>query len=220
MLILFVAHAGKLVSRSEIMEAVWPGMTVDDSNLTVQLAALRKMLDADRTKGSCIQTVPGRGYKFTTPVTHCEPSIEFVSHQGADLAMAATVGDAPAGWRRLGITGGLLLLALVSVGWAVSGSKIWNQVGDHGTRPTLSIVVLPFTNLSGDPNQEYFADAITNDLTTDLSRIAGSVVIAHSTARTYRQPDVDVRRIGRDLSVRYVLEGSVRRMGDQVEVNA
>lgn len=91
----------------------------------------------------------------------------------------------------------------------------------HGdTRPRLSIVVLPFANLSSDPEQEYFADAITDDLTTDLSRISGSLVIAHSTALTYRTKSVDVKQIGHDLDVRYVLEGSVRRMGDQVQVNA
>ena len=86
--------------------------------------------------------------------------------------------------------------------------------------PRLSIVVLPFANLGSDPEQEYFADAITDDLTTDLSRISGSVVIAHSTAQTYREKAVDVRQVGHELDVRYVLEGSVRRMGDQVEVNA
>jgi TolB-like protein/Tfp pilus assembly protein PilF len=85
--------------------------------------------------------------------------------------------------------------------------------------PRLSIVVLPFTNLSNDPEQEYFADGITDDLTTDLSRISDSFVIAHTTAVTYKGKPVDVRQIGRELGVRYVLEGSVRRTGDQVQVN-
>jgi class 3 adenylate cyclase/TolB-like protein len=85
--------------------------------------------------------------------------------------------------------------------------------------PRLSIVVLPFANLSNDLEQEYFVDAITDDLTTDLSRIAGSLVIARTTAFTYKGKAVDVKQIGRDLGVRYVLEGSVRRLGDQVQVN-
>jgi adenylate cyclase len=83
----------------------------------------------------------------------------------------------------------------------------------------LSIVVLPFANLSHDPDQDYFADAITEDLTTDLSRIAGSFVIARNTAFSYKGKAVDVRQLGRDLGVHYVLEGSVRRLGEQVEVN-
>jgi len=86
--------------------------------------------------------------------------------------------------------------------------------------PRLSIVVLPFTNLSDDREQQYFADAITEDLTTDLSRIAGMFVISRSTAFTYRGKRVDVKQIGRELAVRYVLEGSVRRLGNQVGVNA
>ena len=86
--------------------------------------------------------------------------------------------------------------------------------------PRLSIVVLPVQNLSNDPDQEYFADGITDDLTTDLSRISGSFVIARNTAFTYKGKPVDARQVGRELGVRYVLEGSVRRAGDQVRVNA
>jgi adenylate cyclase len=85
--------------------------------------------------------------------------------------------------------------------------------------PRLSIVVLPFTNLSNDPDQQYFADGITEDLTTDLSRISDMVVISRNTAFTYRNKPVDAKQIGRELGVRYVLEGSVRRSGNQVRVN-
>jgi TolB-like protein/class 3 adenylate cyclase/Tfp pilus assembly protein PilF len=86
--------------------------------------------------------------------------------------------------------------------------------------PRLSIVVLPLANLSGDPKQQYFADGITEDLTTDLSRIAGSFVISRNTAFTYKDKPVDAKRIGRELNVRYLLEGSVRRSGQQVRVDA
>src|SRR6202011_925528 len=86
--------------------------------------------------------------------------------------------------------------------------------------PRLSIVVLPFANLSNDPEQQYFADGITEDLTTDLSRIDGMLVISRNTAFTYQAKRIDTRQIGRELSVRYVLEGSVRRSGNQVRINA
>ena len=79
--------------------------------------------------------------------------------------------------------------------------------------PRLSIAVLPFTNLSNDPEQGYFADGITDDLTTDLSRLADMLVISRNTAFTYKGKPVDTKRIGRELGVRYVLEGSVRRSG-------
>jgi adenylate cyclase len=86
--------------------------------------------------------------------------------------------------------------------------------------PRLSIVVLPFANLSNDPEQQYFADGITEDLTTDLSRIRHSFVISRNTAFTYRNKPVDTKQIGRELGVRYLLEGSVRRSGNKIRVNA
>src|SRR5215831_5952574 len=85
--------------------------------------------------------------------------------------------------------------------------------------PRLSIVVLPFANLSGDPEQDYFVDGVTESLTTDLSRISGSFVIGRHTAFTYKGKAVDLKQIGRELNVRYVLEGSVQRGGDRVRLN-
>ncbi len=85
--------------------------------------------------------------------------------------------------------------------------------------PRLSIVVVPFANLSGDPEQDYFVDAVTESLTTDLSRINGAFVIAHSTALTFKGKAVDVTKLGRELNVRYVLEGSVQRGGNRLRVN-
>jgi adenylate cyclase len=87
-------------------------------------------------------------------------------------------------------------------------------------RPRLSIVVLPFSNLGDDREQQYFADGITDDLTTDLSRLPGMFIISRNTAFTYRDKPVDTKQIGRELGVRYVLEGSVQRSGNQVRVNA
>ena len=86
--------------------------------------------------------------------------------------------------------------------------------------PRLSIVVLPFTNLSHVPDQQYFADGITEDLTTELSRLENMFVISRNTAFTYRNQPIGTKQIGRELGVRYVLEGSVRRLGNQVRVNA
>jgi TolB-like protein len=87
------------------------------------------------------------------------------------------------------------------------------------TPPRLSLVVLPFANLGGDPQQEYFVDGVTESLTTDLSRISGSFVIGRNTAFTYKGKPVDLKQTGRDLNVRYVLEGSVQRSGSRMRVN-
>jgi TolB-like protein len=161
------ARPGDLLSRHEIMTAAWPGMLVDDNNLTIQISTLRRVLDHGRADGSCILTVPGRGYRLVAPVTRTEPA------------------------------GRLLRPA-----------------------PRLSIVVLPFTNLSDDPEQQYFADGITEDLTTDLSRLPHMSVISRNTAFTYRNKRLDTRQIGVELGTRYVLQGSVRRSGNQVRVSA
>ena len=121
------------MTRDEIIKEVWPGTIVEFSNVPVQIAVLRRVLDRDREESSCIQTIPGRGYRFALTVTRGElyPN-----------------SDTP----------------VVTLGYAHSP-------------PRLSIVVLPFSNFSGDPEQQYFADAITDDLTTDLSRVAGMFVI-------------------------------------------
>jgi len=94
------------------------------------------------------------------------------------------------------------------------------SISQAAAAPRLSIVVLPFANLSNDPEQHYFADGITEDLTTDLSRISGMFVISRNTAFTYQNRRVPTKQIGRELSVRYVLEGGVRRSGNQVRVTA
>jgi TolB-like protein/class 3 adenylate cyclase len=90
---------------------------------------------------------------------------------------------------------------------------------DHPRLPRLSMLVLPFANLGGDAGQDYFADGVTESLTTDLSRISGSFVIARNTAFTYKAAPVDVKQIGRDLGVHYVVEGSIQRGGDRMRVN-
>jgi TolB-like protein/class 3 adenylate cyclase/Flp pilus assembly protein TadD len=93
------------------------------------------------------------------------------------------------------------------------------SAAERSVPPRLSLVVLPFANIGGDSEQEYFADGVTENLTTDLSRISGAFVIARNTAFTYKGKAADVKQIGRDLNVRYVLEGSVQRGGNRMRVN-
>jgi TolB-like protein/class 3 adenylate cyclase len=126
------------------------------------------------------------------------------------------------GRRRRIVLGLAALLALLGAGgaWWIGAPLLPRQSADRTEAPRLSIVVLPFSNLSGDPSQDYFADGITEDLTSDLSRLAGSFVISRNTAFTFKGKAADVRQIGRELGVRYVLEGSVRRTGGTVRVNA
>ncbi|MBV8934343.1 MAG: winged helix-turn-helix domain-containing protein [Alphaproteobacteria bacterium] len=176
LLAFLIRHCGELVSKDQIMKAVWPGVVVGEGNLTVQISALRRILDRNRKQGSCIQTIAGRGYRFVGPLTQSE----------ADPHCAILAATEP----------------------------------PARPRPRLSIVVLPFTNLSDDREQQYFADGITEDLTTDLSRIPGMFVISRNTAFTYRDKPIDAKQIGRALGVGYALEGNVRRSDSHVRVNA
>jgi adenylate cyclase len=151
---------------------------------------------------------PVRTYRILSPGIAVTPE--------AALLGRSTTADRRR-WKVLGLTALLVLLAAGGVWWA--SSRVFP--GQRAAQaPRLSIVVLPFTNLSGDPSQEYFADGVTEDLTTDLSRLAGSFVISRNTAFTFKGKPVDARQIGRELGIRYVLEGSVRRTGRTVRVNA
>jgi TolB-like protein/Flp pilus assembly protein TadD len=173
---LLAIRQGEVVSKDAIIKAVWPGRVVEEANLNVQVSKLRQILDKDRTQGSCIQTIPGRGYCFVAPVIRL----------GADAQLAPST------------------------------------IAELGAHPQqrLSIVVLPFDNLGPDSGQQYLADGITEDLTTNLSRFPDMLVISRNTAFTYRDKPLDTRQIGRELGVRYVLRGSVRRSAKWVRVNA
>ena len=238
---LLVERPGKLISKDAIMEAVWPRMVVEEGNLTVQISALRRVLDQNREQGSCIQTVPGRGYRFVAPMMRVEPAASLISElqsgngnggsiagngQSRDPVAPDQIGGIPElhasrtrhrfwGGVIATVVGAFVLVAAVAVG-------IWYLPwpGDSHPAPRLSIVVLPFANLGNDPEQQYFVDGVTEDLTIDLSRIADMFVISRNTAFTYRNKSVDTKQIGHQLRVRYVLEGTVRRSGNQVRVTA
>jgi TolB-like protein/DNA-binding winged helix-turn-helix (wHTH) protein/Flp pilus assembly protein TadD len=172
---LLAERQGEVVSKDEIMKAVWSGRVVEEANLNVQVRKLRQILDQTRGVGNWIQTIPGRGYRFDAP-------------------LAGTWLDPPPGF--------------VSI----------PEVGAQ-PRQRLSIVVLPLDDLSPDRGMQYFADGITEDLTTNLSRFTDLLVISSNTAFTYRERPRDTKQIGRELGVRYALEGNVRRWGERIRIN-
>ena len=125
------------------------------------------------------------------------------------------------------VAGALVLAAVAGLGWSswptrpAGEGTLAVQAGlPAKPLPALSLVVLPFANLGSDPEQEFFVDGLTEDLTTDLSHLAGSFVIARNTAFAYKGRAIDVKQVGRDLGVRYALEGSVRRIGERIVLNA
>ncbi len=170
-----VERAGTLVPKDALIAAGWSGLAVEEGNLTVQIAALRRVFEDEPGGERWIETMPRRGYRFVGPPV--------TSEEGTPVA-AATTGPVPT-------------LSLPD-------------------RP--SIAVLPFQNMSGDAEQEYFADGIVEEIITALSRMRWLFVIARNSSFTYKGRAVDVKQVGRELGVRYVLEGSVRRAANRVRI--
>ena len=178
-----VERPGAPVSKNALMEAAWVGLSVEESNLAVQIAALRRVFRTEPDGERWIETLPGRGYRFVGPAAVREESGDTVQ----------SLGDAKA--------------------------PPFPSRREKSVPPRFSIVVLPFVNISGDPEQEHFVDGVTESLTTDLSGIAGAFVVARNTAFTLKGKSFDAAAIGRELNVRYVLEGSIQRVEDRLRVN-
>jgi len=193
-----VERSGAPVSKQALMDAAWPGLAVEDSNLVVQIAALRRVLGEEPGGDRWIETLPRRGYRFVGPVriaAHGAPDQRAGDQQTRDqgfIPTAPRVADPP-------MAADAPVLTLPA-------------------QP--SIAALPFQNMSGDPGQEYFADGVVEEIITALSRFRSLFVIARNSSFAYKGRFVDVKQVGRELGVRYVLEGSVRRSMNQVRVTA
>lgn len=166
LLVYLVLHRDRVVTKEELLDQVWPGIAVEEANLSVHVSALRKVLGA-----SCLSTVPGRGYRFVEPI---EDTL-------LNTSALPPVVPVPA---------------------------------------TPSLAVLPFINLSGDPEQDAFADGLVEDIITTLSRISGLTVIARASSFAYKARDLDVRQVGRELGVGHLLEGSLRNSDGRTRISA
>ena len=218
-------NPNRVVSKDEILAAVWQRIAVSDDALTQTIKDVRRVID-DRD-AAILRTIPKRGFLFAddsakepTPADALEVG-EAVEAQPAPETKPTAPETKPSEpkrrFLRAPVIVGIIALAVIAIG-------AWRFLGVNANTPSeaarLSIVVLPFANLSGDPNQDYFADGVTDNLTTDLSRIRNSFVIARNTAFTFKGKSIDAKEIGKELGVRYVLEGSVQRDQNRVRVNA
>jgi TolB-like protein/DNA-binding winged helix-turn-helix (wHTH) protein len=213
---LLIAHRDRVVGKEELLEAVWPGLVVEENNLQVQISALRKILGA-----GAISTISGLGYQFTATVD--DDSAELV----------ATIGVSP---NRAGSTSGSGLpryrtpLA-IAIGIAIvlgMGMCFYAKMRPQATTfaaaglkaPAHSVAVLPFANMSGDPSQNYFSDGLSEELLNSLSSIPDLRVAARTSSFTFKDKGTRIADIGRELNVGTVLEGSVRKDGQHVRINA
>ena len=229
-LLLLIQHAGRIVSKDELMRAVWPDSFVEESNLTQTIFMVRKALDetADRRY---ILTVQGQGYRFLVPVTETAqrgPEIEApeierpVPSAGAGSTAENQLQRQPRrarDWKApvIACAGVALVLIVASALW------IWRSRHGAVEQPGRTMLaVLPFENFTGDPGQEYFSDGLTEEMISQLGDLdpAHLGVIARTSVMHYKHSPESIARIGNDLAVRYVIEGSVRRDSERVRITA
>jgi adenylate cyclase len=177
-----IRNRERVVSKDDLIAAVWEGRIVSDAAVTTRINVARSAIGDSGEAQRLIKTLPRKGFRFVGAVR------EEVGGAASPPPAAAVPADLP-------------------------GPEL--PLPD---KP--SIAILPFTNLSSDPEQDYFADGIVEDITTELSRFGELFVIARNSSFQYKRRAVDVRQVGRELGVRYVLEGSVRRSGDRLRISA
>jgi TolB-like protein/DNA-binding winged helix-turn-helix (wHTH) protein len=279
-----IRHRDRVMTKDELLEAVWPGLVVEENNLQAQVSALRKILGQ-----KAIATIPGRGYQFTlaeTPVSEVAPAAAMPivnhppvfseiadSHGGVATAkvaapiltqaeraavlgghpdLAVDAGESPpppplsgtshaAASPAAGRPQGLLSRNRIAAFAAAAGISLiavvtyWKtgpNEKDTADRPAaieasggakipgLSIVVLPFTNNTGDPNQEYLADGLTASMTADLARIREASIVDARTAYAYKNKSITAQQVGKELGAKFVLQGNVQRSGNTIRINA
>lgn len=216
-----VAHQGQLVSRQALERDVWRGALVGYDSVTSTIIKLRKALGDDAHNPQYIETVPKRGYRLIAAVQNM-PEVD------PDAASAGRANGDAVRVRYRPEKSGLFTMATILLAVIVAGGVLVARWGS-GTAPTASsessqriasLLVLPFGNISGDPLQDHFSDGMTEDIITDLSRLSHLRVIASNTSFAYKNRETTPREIGTELNVDYVVEGSVRRSGDALRVNA
>lgn len=196
LLLHLVRNRDRVVSKDDLLEAVWNGRIVSESTITSHINAVRKAIGDSGGEQRLVRTVPRKGFRFVG-------AIEAGALEVGALEVG-TMGETP----------------------QPDGSGIASRAAGEGKEtpsgPVLpgkpSITVLPFQNLSGDPEQDYFADGVVEDIIAALSRIRWLFVIARNSSFAYKGRAVNVTDIGRELDVRYVLEGSIRKAGNRVRI--
>ena len=176
LLVYLVQNRERVVTKDDLLDAVWSGRFVSESNLTTRINAARKAIGDSGEEQRLIRTVPRKGFRFVGVVSTAAENARDAPTSTAPTGMPLPLPDKP------------------------------------------SIAVLPFQNMSGDPEQEYFADGVVEEIITALSRVHWLFVIARNSSFTYKGRAVDIKLVGRELGVRYVLEGSVRKASNRVRI--
>jgi TolB-like protein/DNA-binding winged helix-turn-helix (wHTH) protein len=245
-LIYLIRHRDRLITRDELLERFWDGREVYDDSVRKAVSTIRKALDDRRDPPRFIETRYGEGYRYVGPLaeqwsTAGPAAVEVERVRGVKIVVEEEIHEAPddreggkpddepaskalrlAGQKaRRAPLAVSLAVALTAIALGVAAFAFYRSranPNEIAPAPPRSIAVLPLKNLSGDPEQDYFSDGVTESLITELARIRDLKVIARNSTFAFKGKEVDVREIGQRLGVAAVLEGSVRRQGETVRV--
>ena len=215
-------HAGEVVNREQIRQRLWPMDTFVDVDNSVNAAVnrLREALGDSAESPRFVETLPRRGYRFVAPVTEIKgPEHDSAAENPNAVAQARLEEDRTSGnlTDKRSVAKLSVVVALVA---ALVGASVWvwEKWRASDTPRITSLAVLPLENLSRDPDQEYFADGMTEALTTELAQISSLKVISHTSVVQYKGTKKPLPQIARELRVDAVVEGAVQRSGDKVEI--
>ncbi len=200
-------NADRVVTKDELMAAVWPNVAVTDNSLVQCIHEIRRVLGDDNQ--SVLKTVARRGYRLVIVETNTLTGTE-----GVATTRLNAQSNQHGAWKRPALYASVFFMAITF------GVHNWQTNPDQNSVDTPSIAVLPFNYESDDKQQSYLAAGFTEDVITDLTRFRDLEVIAQSSTRIYADEPHDIQKIGRELHVRYVLDGSIRRQGTQLRVTA
>jgi len=218
-LVYLATHAGRVISRAELEETIWAGRVIGDDALTNTISKIRRAFADDARNPRIIETIPKTGYRLTADV-------DWIDKQPDKPANTSIISGKPIPLTSHFWRGALVVLAaLASVSsWLLlqqpTTADIKISIPGYGTEGKLSIAIIPFENLGGKPEKDYFANGITANLITDLSKISGLLVIAPGSVSQYLDDPNVAKHISQKLNVDYVVTGSVQRQDGHVRVNA
>ncbi len=216
-LLVLVEKAGHIVGKEELLERVWPGVFIEEGNLSRRIFNLRQVLGENGDGRPYIETIPKRGYRFIAALQE-DPASSAAQTSAIQMAEAPAVAEGKEK-KRFGLwpLGLSAVLALVAI---LVSQYFWRAPSAPPHQVILA--VLPFVNLSGDAREEYFADGLTEEMTAQLGQLqpAQLGVIARTSTARYKNTTETAAQIGKELGAGYLLEGSVRRDGERVRITA
>jgi TolB-like protein/DNA-binding winged helix-turn-helix (wHTH) protein/Tfp pilus assembly protein PilF len=220
-------HAGEIVTREQLRQKLWPADTfVDvDNSVNAAINRLREALGDSAESPRFVETLPRRGYRFVAPVTAVNSPEGASALEDANPATQVRREEGQTGGnfkarstlRKVSLASGLVVSLVVTSVWAW---QKWRARMPAPEGPITSIAVLPLENLSGDKEQEYFADGMTDQLITDLAKISAIRVISRTSTIHYKRTEKPLPQIGQELNVDVVVEGTVTRAGSRVRITA